>query len=92
MPSIRSSHDLFKLRGPAIGCLNIQSITRKLDDVKLLLARSEFNCLGLVETWLNGSICDNELHVKDYDLIRFDRDQGSYKRGGGGLMFYVDRK
>ena len=92
MSSICSSYDLAKLRGPAIGCLNIQSMTRKLDDVKLLLARSELNCLGLVETWLNNSISDDELYIHNYDLIHFDRDQGSCKRGGGGLMFYVDRK
>ena len=55
MSSIRTSNDLSKLRGPAIGCLNIQSMTRKFDDIKLLLARSELNCLGLIETWLNNS-------------------------------------
>ena len=92
MPFFRTSADLAKLRGPAIGCLNIQSMTRKFDEIKLLLARSEINCLGLVETWLNTSIGDDELHIQNYDMIRHDRDQGSGKHGGGGLIFYVDRK
>ncbi len=92
MTLYRSSTDLANLRGPAIGCLNIQSMTRKLDDVRLLLARSQLNCLGLVETWLNNSICDSELFMQNYDMIRYDTDQGSTKRGGGGLLFYVDRK
>ena len=88
MPFIRNSYDLSKLRGPSTACLTIQRAVRKIDEIKILLARSEINCLGLVETWLNSSISTDEMYIQNYDTIRFDRGQESSKRGGGGLVFY----
>ena len=40
------------------------------------------------ETWLNHSIGDPELFIPGYTFHRYDRDLGSGKRGGGGLIAY----
>ncbi len=68
---------------------NIRSVTRKIDDIKLLLNQSKVDVLFLNETWLNHSIGDPELFVEGYTAHRFDRDAGSGKRGGGGLLAYT---
>ena len=68
--------------------LNICSISRKIDDVKLILCDNKLDLLLLNETWLNHSIGDPELAIEGYSLYRYDRDLGSGKRGGGGLVAY----
>ena len=86
---IACSTDRAELIGPSFACYNIRSITKKIDDLRLLLGRSQLNCLGLTETWLNASISDEELLMDNYRLFRADRDNGSYKRGGVDLRFIV---
>ena len=67
-------------------------MSKKIDDIKLLIARSELNLLCLTESWLNRSISDEELAIPGYRFIRFDRDLGDIKRGGGGILCYVDNR
>ncbi len=50
------------------------------------------DCLILNETFLNGSITDDELFIPDYNFFRFDRNENSGKFGGGGLIVYVHDK
>ena len=79
------------LRGPAIAAYNIRSLVNKIDDVKVLLMRSELNCLILTESWLNQSISSTEMYIPKYNLIRRDRDAGTTFRGGGGIAIYCDK-
>ena len=90
--SAAHSTDIRKLRGITFGSLNIRSITRKIDEVKFLLKDTDFDYLGLNESWLNHSISDCELEIQHYTAFRSDRDMGSGKRGGGGLLTYVHNK
>ncbi len=89
---VHSSTDLARLRGPSFGCLNVRSLVRKIDDIRLLLYRSKLNCLCLTESWLNNSISDEEMQIPNYKIVRLDRGNGSSKKGGGGLVAYVDLK
>ena len=57
-----------------------------------MLARSHINCLLLTESWLNDSISDDEVTIPNYRFIRHDRDAGSHKRRGSGLLVYIDDK
>ena len=84
-----TSFDLQKLRGLSFASYNIRSIVRKIDDVKMLLMRSDLNVLTLSETWLNSSISNNEIEIEGYTLHRLDRGLGSPKTGGGGVMMYT---
>ena len=55
----------------------------------MILSNSDLDCLCLNESWLNGSIPDDQLHIPNYTLHRYDRDGGSCKRGGGGNLIYT---
>ncbi len=80
--------ELRSLRGITFASLNIRSIYRKIHEVNLLLNKSKLDLLLLNETWLNHSVGDEELQIDNYTSHRFDRDAGSGKRGGGGLLAY----
>ena len=58
----------------------------------MLLKDTDLTFLALNESWLNYSISDCELEIPNYQLFRYDRDLGSGKRGGGGLISYAHRK
>ena len=74
------SKDIEKLRGLTFGSPNIRSLSRKFDDVKMMLEETNFTFLALNETWLNHSIDDCELSIPHYRFFRSDRDLGSGKR------------
>ena len=84
--STTSFDSLKNLHGIAFASQNIRSIVRKIGDIKALLHFSKLDLSLLNETWLNLSIGDSELEIEGYLMHRFDRDAGSGKRGGGGLL------
>ena len=79
---------LASLKGITFASRNICSITRKLEDVKLILQASKLDLLLINESWLNCSIEDHELNISGYTTHRFNRNLGSSKRGGGGLLAF----
>ncbi len=83
---------LKRLQGVSFAHLNIRSVVRKFDDVRLLLECSNLDFLALAETFLNGSITDAELHIPGYCLFCSDRTEASGKNGGGGLLIYASEK
>ena len=83
---------LSKLKGVSFCSLNIRSLYKNYDSIRALLYRSEIDCLLLNETYLNGSVTDDELSVPGYRFIRFDRTQLSGKKSGGGVGAYVNTK
>ena len=62
---------------------NVQSLLPKLDVIKTEL--SQFDIIGLTETWLNRSVTDEDVNIDGYNLFRKDRSFNSY----GGLNLYV---
>ena len=58
--------ELSCLKGITYASLNICSVYRKLDDIKLLLKHSKSDSLFLSETWLNRSVGDLELAIPGY--------------------------
>ena len=78
-----STRCLKKTRGVTIASLNVQSVTRKLDDIRELLHGSHIDCLCINETFLNDSVDTDSLNVNGYYIIRHDRMEASGKRGGG---------
>ncbi len=77
-----------KMKGIVFAHLNICSLIRKLDNVKILLKNSDMDFLFLSETFLNTSIDDIELAIPGYNLLRADRSGRTDKKGGGGLILY----
>ena len=85
MSTINSLVDLGKAKGISIASLNIRSIMRHLDEIKLMLELGDINILLLQETFLNISVPDAVVNIDCYKIFQFDRDGGSGKRGGGGF-------
>ena len=64
--------------------LNVASLTKYIDEIRLLLYDKKLDVLALNETHLDSSICDELLAVDGYDIIRADRN-----RNGGGVCIYI---
>ena len=84
-----ASSVLKNLRGITYAFVNIRSLFKNFDDIKLLLELSQVDVLLLGETFLNKSVNSILLEVPGYTFHRYDRDLGSGKRSGGGLAAYT---
>nr|VZI45236.1 unnamed protein product [Spirometra erinaceieuropaei] len=74
--------------GAKLRCLftNAQSLLSKLDELKLCLVELSPDVLAVTETWLSGTISDNEVALPGYQIYRRDREH----RQGGGIVVYVN--
>ena len=79
---------LKNLKGISIASLNICHLLPKLDDIRILLERSNLDILCLNETFLDDDIADAELNIPQYNFIRADRTIESGKSTGGGIIIY----
>ena len=59
--------------GLKIGHLNIRSLPKHLDELRIFLRDNHFDLFCLNETWLNTSWRDGELTVEGYNLVGKDR-------------------
>ena len=64
--------------------LNITSLTLHIDELRAMMADQYLDILALNETRLDSSICDNQVHIDGYSIIRRDRN-----RVGGGVSIYI---
>ena len=67
-----------------MGMLNIASLLRHLDEIRLLLYDKKWDILALNETRLDSSIPDDLVSIEGYDVLRAGR-----KRIGGGVCIYI---
>jgi len=77
-------------KGLHIGCLNIQHILPKLDEVKFVFAHAfpSPDIFGFCETFLSDKVSDSELNLSNFYLERKDRQSGQ----GGGIIAYISDK
>ena len=81
---------LSKLRiqdGIRLAHLNINGLTHKLDELRLLIASTDLDVLALTETHLSNDIHDNELIIENYNILRNDRNNGLTPWGGTAIYF-----
>ena len=76
--------NISKLKGLNIASLNINSIMRHIDEIRVLLSDCSFAILAINVTKLYHTILDCEIHVNNYSIVCYDR-----KRYGGGVAIYV---
>ena len=88
MNDICSLSDLSSAKGILIASLNIRSVMQHFDEIKLILEHRDIDILLLQETFLYSSISNAVIEIDGYNLFRNDRDSGTGKRGGGGLITY----
>ena len=70
-----------------MACLNITSLSKHIDELRVLLQNNSLDLLAINETRLNETIADNEIRISGYNIVRRDRPLNG--RNGGGVCFYV---
>ena len=76
-----------KGRGFKMACLNINSLTKHIDELRVVLSNQCVDILAINETKLDDTISDNEITVDGCNIIRHDRTVNG--RFGGGVCFYI---
>ena len=81
-------------KGFKIVHLNIRSLTKKIDQLKIMLHGSSIDVFTVSETWLTKSLSSALFDVSDYILLRQDRTskKGKKVKRGGGLITYIHKK
>ena len=72
------------MKGFKIAMLNIVSLPKYFDEIKILLEKQDLDILVLNETRLDNTFTDDFFSIHNYDLIRTDRN-----RHGGGVCLHV---
>jgi hypothetical protein len=72
--------NISNLKGLKIANLNINSLLKHIDEIRILLSDNPFDILAINETKIDSSILDAEIHIDNYTIVRFDRN-----RFGGGV-------
>ncbi|XP_072165837.1 uncharacterized protein [Diadema setosum] len=81
---------LWECDGIIIGHLNCQSLPPKIDELRLLLFRTNVDIMTLSETWLRNGNREADFEVAGYEIIeRRDGKPNSENRPRGGVMVYV---
>ena len=65
--------------------INICSLRRKIDQIRHIVTKHDYDIFGVSETWLDSNIPDMEAHIEGYSLFRKDRNSGR----GGGVCVYI---
>ena len=71
--------------GFKIASLNVNSLIKHIDDLRIFLADNPVDVLAINESKLDDSIKNCELYIPGYEIIRIDRN-----RNGGGVCFYIN--
>ena len=74
-------------RGFKMACLNITSLRRHIDELRIILHSKCLDLLAVNETRSHEIIADNEVSIDGYDIVRRDRPLNG--RNGGGVCFNV---
>ena len=67
------------LKGFTIGQLNIASLTKHIEELRIFINKTPFNVLCINETRFDQTIKTSEVEIYSYDLIRH----------GGGIAIYI---
>ena len=77
-------HDIKNLKGFKIASLNINSLLRHIDELRMTITNLEVDVLTINETKIDNYVTDSEIEIPGYNVIRRDRN-----RFGGGVVVYI---
>ena len=66
---------------------NPRSLLKHFDNVASLVTTEQPHILARSETWLDSSVSDQETHLPEYSVYRFD-----HKHCGGGVAIYCSNE
>ncbi len=72
------------LKGFKIAALNVASLVRHIDELKMVMSSQTLDILAINETRLDSTIADKDISIIGYNVVRKDRN-----RHGGGVLLYV---
>lgn len=84
--------DVKRMKGIKLLYLNVRSLLKHLDEVKLNLLSGEFDIVVCGESWLHKNVADSLLYCTGYTLYRCDRqtiNHTGHTKAGGGLCVYA---
>ena len=79
-----SNFTQFQNRGLHFIHININSVLSKIEELKIIAAKTKAAVIGISESKLDASVLDGEIQIPGYNVIRADRN-----RHGGGVMCYI---
>ena len=77
-------HKIKNQKGFKIASLNINSLSRRGDELRLMLANSKIDVFAKNKSKMDSSVTDYEISIPGYNMIRKDR-----YRFGGGVVVYI---
>ena len=69
-----------------MGLLNINSLGKHIDHLRVVMANEPLDILAINESKLDQRDCDQSVHLKGYNIVRRDRN----KHGGGVCVYLRD--
>ena len=73
---------VFTSRGLHFIHLNVNSLLPKIDELRNIAKLSNAAVIGIIESKLDDSILSSEMHIDNYNTLRYDRNI----HGGGSLL------
>ena len=70
-----------------MACLDIPSLPKHIDELRVLLDNQWFDIIAINETRLDEIISIDEVKINGYNIIRSDRQIN--ERNGGSVCIYV---
>ena len=61
------------MKGLKIASLSVNSLTKHIDEIRVLLADNLFDILSINESKINWSVSASEVFIHNYTLLRRDR-------------------
>ena len=90
-PPRESNFFLPKSRGFKLALLNITSLIKHIDELRILLDSNPVDVLAINETRLDSTINDCEVYISGYDIIRRDRNVNGIDSVGACVFMYVQQ-
>ena len=98
MANIDTLDALQLVKGFKLVHMNVRSLVKKIDQIRIMLHESNLDVLSFSETWLKPHINTKIVELKGYKSIRLDRVVSAgrpkkyNKKRGGGLLLYINEK
>ena len=87
---IKTMDSLKAAKGFKLLHLNVRSLTKKIDQLRIWFEESKLDVITLSETWLNESVYPKSVNINGYTSYRQDRNFSVVsKKRRGGLLMYV---
>ena len=88
--SAKTFDELSAIKGFKMFHLNVRSIVKKIDQIRILLQKTTMDIFTFSETWLKPHLYSALFNIDGYTLHRQDRAVKTKSgRRGGGLLTYV---